>query len=62
MSLEKAVQRATQLTGQQRIAPSAPQIMPTNGGLPSNAIDVTSLTPKDTRGLALAYINSSKGQ
>jgi len=62
MSLEKAVQRATQLTGQQRTAPSAPQIMPTNGGLPSNAIDVTSLTPKDTRGLALSFINSSKGQ
>jgi len=62
MPLEKAVQRATQVAGQQRPAPSAPQIMPTNGGLPSNAVDVTSLTPKDTRGLALAFINSSKGQ
>lgn len=64
MTLEQAVNRVMQLSGgrQQQSTSSIPQIMPTNGGIPSNALDVTSLSPKDTRGLALSFINSSKGQ
>lgn len=64
MTLEQAINRVMQLSGggQQQPSSNIPQIMPTNGGIPSNAIDVTSLSPKDTRGLALSFINSSKGQ
>lgn len=64
MPLEAAVQRYISIAGasrQQATNASFPRIMPTGGGIPSQAVDVASLSDKDTRGLALAFLNAHKG-
>lgn len=64
MSLEAAVQKYASIANsvrQQTTNKNFPQIVPTGGSVPSQAVDVASLSDKDTRGLALAFLNANKG-
>lgn len=62
MSLENAVIRYNSMVEGIRSTPrpgqSVPQIMPTAGSVPSNAIDVTDLNSQQTRQLALSYLKT----